>query len=254
MNLKRKTAIITGSASGIGAETTKAMAESGANLILLDINAEGLKAQKETLKKYPIEVITYAVDLMNYDEVQKTGAKIFEVCNRIDILANIAGGGGADGSKPISEINRETWDRIINLNMGITFNCTKLVIDKMIYQQSGRIINVSSAAGLRGGPAFGKGAYASSKAGVNGFTQTLAKELGPYGILVNAVAPGLCLTPLTHASNSSEAMDEFIKNKVPLKQYGDVSKIAKLIVFLASDDNQYMTGDIICVDGGLCMH
>jgi 3-oxoacyl-[acyl-carrier protein] reductase len=252
-NLQGKTAIITAAASGIGAETTKLMAENGADLVLMDINGDGLKKlQQESLNKYSIRAHSFAIDLTDYDAVQKLGAEIFKIYPRIDILVNVAGGGGPDGSVPIAELSREKWDRLIELNMGTMFNCTKMVISKMMEQKAGRIVNVSSAAGVRGGPVFGKGGYAAAKAGVNGFTQTLARELGPYGIYVNSIAPGLLETPMT-ANNPSEATKDFL-SRLPLRKIGDVGTVAKLIVFLASDDNQYISGDIICVDGGLCMH
>jgi 3-oxoacyl-[acyl-carrier protein] reductase len=253
MNLQGKTAIITAAASGIGAETAKAMAESGVDLVLLDINEAGLhKLQQESLNEYPVRVHCFANDLTDYDAVQRVGKEIYQVCARIDILINVAGGGGPNGSVPIAELSREKWDGLIELNMGTMFNCTKMVLPKMMEQKFGKIVNISSAAGVRGGPCFGKGGYATAKAGVNGFTQTLARELGPYGICVNSVAPGLLATPMT-ANNPSDATKDFLK-RLPLRKIGDAAKVAKLILFLASDDNQYITGDIICVDGGLCMH
>jgi 3-oxoacyl-[acyl-carrier protein] reductase len=252
MNLQGKTAIITAAASGIGAATAKAMAENGADLVLLDINEEGLKLQQEILKEYSAQVEIFAIDLTDYDAVQRVGKEIYKVCDRIDILVNVAGGGGPDGSVPIAELSREKWDRLIELNMGTMFNCTKMAMGKMMEQKSGKIINISSVAGVRGGPMSGKGGYAAAKAGVIGFTQTLARELGSYGIHVNVIAPGFHLTPMT-ANNSPEAI-QAIANSLPLRRAGDPAKLAQLIMFLASDDNQFITGDLICVDGGLCMH
>jgi 3-oxoacyl-[acyl-carrier protein] reductase len=252
MNLQGKTAVITGAASGIGAETAKAMAENGADLVLLDINEEGLKLQQEKLKKNSAKVSIFAVDLTDYNAVQKVGEKIFKVCDRVDILANIAGGGSPYGSKPIAELSREEWDKLISINLGTMFNCTKMVIGKMIEQKSGKIVNISSVAAVRGGPMDGKGGYATAKAGVIGLTQTLARELAPYGIHVNVVAPGLHMTPLT-VDKTPESMQANIA-KIPLRRTGDPVKLAQLIMFLVSDDNQFITGDLICVDGGVCMH
>lgn len=252
MSFQGKTAIITGAASGIGADTAKVMAENGINLVLLDINEEGLKLQQEKLKEYSVHIHNFPVDLTDYDAVRRVGKEIFKVCDRIDILANIAGGGGPDGSIPIAELSRKKWDRLIELNMGTMFNCTKMVIEKMMEQKYGKIVNISSVAGVRGGPMSGKGGYAAAKAGVIGFTQTLARELGPYGIFVNVIAPGFHLTPMT-ANNSPEAI-QTIANSLPLRRAGDPAKLAQLIMFLSSDDNQFITGDVICVDGGLCMH
>jgi 3-oxoacyl-[acyl-carrier protein] reductase len=253
MILRGKTAIVTAAAGGIGAETAKVLAENGADLVLLGLHKEKLnKLYKESLSKYSIRVHNFEVDLTDFEIVQKVGKEIFTVCDKIDILVNVAGGGGPDGSLPIAELSKEKWDRLIELNMGTMFNCTKMVIEKMIKQRSGKIVNISSAAGVRGGPVFGKGGYAAAKAGVNGFTQTLARELGPYGIHVNAIAPGLLATPMT-AQNPSDATRDFL-SRLPMRKIGDASKLARLILFLVSDDNQYITGDIICVDGGLCMH
>ena len=252
MTFTGKTAVITGAASGIGAETAEALAKNGANLVLFDINGEGLKVQREKLEQYSIKINCYTVDVTDYQAVQEVGKEVEKNCNRIDILTNIAGGGGPDATIPIAELSRETWDKLMDLNLGSMFNCTKIVVKKMMEQRSGRIVNISSVAGVRGGPQFGKGAYATSKAGVIGFTQTLARELGPYGILVNAIAPGFHLTAGTAFKPSNEM--QAIVNSLPLKRAGDISKLAQLILFLASDDNQYITGDLICADGGLCMH
>ena len=252
MNLHGKVAVITGAASGIGAETALAMAKEGADLILLDINEDGLKSRQEDLKQYSIKVSIYPVDLCDYKAVQEVGAEIDRTFAKIDILANIAGGGGPYGHKTIAELSRDSWDEIINLNLGTMFNCTKMVVEKMMEQKSGRIVNISSVAGVRGGPQFSKGGYATAKAGVIGFTKALARELGPYGILVNAIAPGFHMTSGTSVHGQEEI--QTIINNLPLKRIGDSSKLAKLLLFLASDDNQYITGDLICVDGGLCMH
>jgi 3-oxoacyl-[acyl-carrier protein] reductase len=251
-NLRGKTAVITGAASGIGAAAATAMAENGADLVLLDLNEEGLRLQQEKLKKYSAKVYIFAVNLADYDAAQKVGKEIFKVCDKIDILANIAAGGGSDGSKPIAELSRESWDKLINLSLGIVFNSTKMVLEKMMEQKYGKIVNISSVAGVRGGPMDGKGAYAAAKAGVIGLSQTMARELAPYGIYVNVVAPGLHITSMT-ADKTPESMRENIA-KIPLRCTGDPAKLAQLIMFLLSDDNQFITGDLICVDGGLCMH
>ena len=166
-----KTAVITGAASGIGAETAKAFAQGGADIILLDINHKGLMEQKERLKEYPVQIKIFSVDLTDYDAVQKVGFEIYKTYNKIDILINVAGG-GPDGEKPIAELSKESWDKLISINMGITFNCTKMVINKMIEQRSGKIINISSVAGVRGGPLDGRGGYAAAKAGIIGLSQT----------------------------------------------------------------------------------
>jgi len=251
MRLDGKIAMVTGAASGIGAATAEAMAASGADLALIDINEKGLLKLRGALSKYDRVIKTYTVDVTDYDIVQKAGKKIFSDFKKVDILVNCAGG-GKDAFLGFRELDLDSWDRQIKLNLDSTFYCTKVVIEKMIEQKSGKIINFSSVAGLRGGGMFGRGAYSTAKAGIVGLTKALARELGPYGIHVNAIAPGLHITPLTEI-NSKEAL-KAVEESLPLRCSGQPSKLAQLVVFLASDNAQFITGSVITVDGGFAMH
>lgn len=252
MRVDGKIAIITGAASGIGAATAEAMAASGADLALVDITEKGLLKIRESLFRYNNRRIkTYTVDVTNYNKVQKTGLKVFSDFKKVDILVNCVGG-GKEGTLGFRELEENSWDRQIKLNLNSTFNCVKMVIDKMIEQGSGKIINFSSVAALRGGGMFGKGAYSTAKAGIIGLTKALARELGPYGIHVNVVTPGLHITPLTQV-HSREAL-KAVEDSLPLRCSGQPEKLAQLVVFLASDNAQFITGSVITVDGGFAMH
>jgi len=251
LRLNGKVAMVTGSASGIGAAIAEAMAVSGADLALIDINEEGLLKIKETLSKYDRVIKTYTIDLTDYNIVQQTGKNIFLDFKKVDILVNCAGG-GKELTLNCRKLDSDSWDRQIKLNLYSAFNCIKAVIEKMIDQGSGKIINISSTAGLRGGGQIGKCAYSTAKAGIIGLTKAVARELGPYGIHVNAIAPGLHITPLTERIPKENL--KAIMDRLPLRGSGDPNKLAKLIVFLASDDAQFITGSVITVDGGYAMH
>ncbi|NSW92900.1 MAG: SDR family oxidoreductase [Firmicutes bacterium] len=251
MRMDGKTVIITGGASGLGAAIAEAMAKNGANLALLDINAEGLAKVKNQVSQYSTRVETYKVDVTDYKEVQKIGEIIYSDFDKVDVLVNCAGG-GKEIVLGFRELTEESWKRQIDLNLNSTFNCCKMVIENMIAQKSGKIINISSVAGLRGGGLLGRGAYSTAKAGVVGLTKALAKELGPFNVHAIAVAPGYHVTPLTE--NIAEDKKNAIMQQIPLNKAGDPKKLGELIVFLASDDAQFITGSLITVDGGYSMH
>ena len=252
MRLKNKNAIITGAASGIGASICEKFAEYGANLALWDINENGLEEMKKKFPKYNIKVEGYKTNVTDYHNVQEIGKRTIKDFGKIDILINCAGG-GKDLSLGFRELDDITWKNQIDLNLNSAFYCSKSVIEHMIEQRYGKIVNIASIAGMRGGGLLGKGAYSTAKAGVIGFTKALAKELGEFGIYVNTVAPGLHVTPLI-TGKIPEARIEEIKNSFPLKTAGDPEKLAELIAFLASDDAQFITGALLTVDGGYSMH
>lgn len=252
MKLKGRTAIITGAASGIGKAISEKFAEHGANLALWDLNMEGLNDLKQSLEKYGTRVECYQVNVTDYDETQACGKKVVGDYNKIDILINCAGG-GKDLSLGFRDLDANTWKNQIGLNLDSAFYCTKSIIENMIENKYGKIVNLSSVAGMRGGGLLGKGAYSTAKAGVIGFTKALAKEMAEFGIYANTVAPALHVTPLILGKMNTEEIDN-LKNSSLLKTAGDPEKLAELIVFLASDDAQFITGSLITVDGGYSMH
>lgn len=252
MKLKDRTAIITGAASGIGAAIAEKIAEHGAGVALWDINEKGLNEMKEKLSKYDVRVETYVTNVTDYDNVQIIGKNTILDFGHIDILVNCAGG-GKDLSLGFLELDEDSWGKQIDLNLNSVFYCCKSIIHHMVDRRYGKIINLGSVAGMRGGGLLGRGGYSSGKSGVIGFTKALAKEVGEYGIHVNTVAPALHVTPLITNSMSEERIEE-IKQSFPLKTAGDPEKLGELIAFLASDDAQFITGSLITVDGGYSMH
>lgn len=250
MNFNGKTVILTGAASGLGAAMVECFARCGADLALIDIDIIRLKMVKESLTAVKGTIRCYKADVTNYKEIQELGKKILNDFGKIDALVNCAGGG------PITigfrELEEESWNKLIDLNLNSVFNCCKMVAENMIEQKGGKIVNITSVAGLRGGGILGKAAYATAKAGIIGMTKALARELGEYGIHVNAVAPGIHITPLT--DKTPEERLEAIKSQLPLKCFGDPHKLAELVAFLASDSAQFITGSIYTADGGYSMH
>lgn len=249
--LKDKVAVVTGAASGIGAAIADRLAFHGAGVALLDINQEGLSEIQQRLEKaYNVQILTFAADVTNYDLLMETGNKIVDAFGKVDVLVNCAGGGKI--SMGFRDHDADSWKKQIELNLNSVFYCCKMVMEQMILQRSGKIINISSVAGLIGGGLLGRSAYATAKAGVSGMTKALARELGDFGIHVNTIAPGLHVTPLT--SIHGEDFISSVKEKLILKTAGEPEKLGELVAFLASDNSQFITGSMIVVDGGLAMH
>lgn len=257
MNFSGKTAVVTGAASGLGAEVAKAFAEAGANVALIDLNEQGVKAKEKELSGNGGTVKGFACDLTDFDAVQAIGRAVAETMGDVHILCNIAGANPASVNKKIIEQDKKGWDTVINLNLNIPFNCIRAFVPGMAERRYGKVVNISSVAGVRGGGLMGKGAYAAAKAGVLGLTKVLARETGEYGINVNCVAPGMHFTPLVKELNSDEGARDTVQrivDSLPLHTGGDPADLAQLFLFLASDSAKFMTGDVICCDGGYSMH
>ncbi len=252
MRLQNKIAIITGSAAGLGAAVAEKFAENGANIALWDMNEQGLQEMEEKLSQYGIKAKAYKTNVTDYDEVQERGQQVIKDFGRVDILINCAGG-GKDITLGFRELDKDSWKRQIDLNLNSAFYCTKAVIENMVENKYGKIVNFSSVAGLRGGGLLGKGAYSTAKAGVVGLTKAVAKEFAKYNIYANAIAPALHVTPLIKANLSNEQIEE-LKHSFLLDTSGDPSKLAELVVFLASDDAQFITAALYTVDGGFSFH
>jgi 3-oxoacyl-[acyl-carrier protein] reductase len=182
-------------------------------------------------------------DITSLPEVERMVDSLYEQCGRIDILVNNA---GVTKDELLLSMTPEDWEMVIKTNLGGLFNCTKAVAKYMMVQKSGRIINISSVAGERGGR--GQSNYAASKGGINAFTRSVAMELAPKKITVNAVAPGVVETEMS--STVIRRAKDIILDSVALKRLGQPEEIAKVVAFLASDDSSYITGEVIRVDGG----
>lgn len=257
MDFKNKTAVVTGAASGLGEAVARAYAVAGANVALIDLNADGVKAKREELSGHGGTIKGYACDLTDFDAVMKTGEDIRADFGQVHILNNIAGANPAPVNKLIIEQDKKGWDTVINLNLNITFNCVRSFVPDMVERKYGKVVNISSVAGVMGGGLMGKGAYAAAKAGVIGLSKVLAREVGEYGVNVNCVAPGMHFTPLVKELNTDEGARDTIQrivDQLPLHTAGDPDDLAQLFMFLSSDSAKFMTGDVICCDGGYSMH
>jgi meso-butanediol dehydrogenase/(S,S)-butanediol dehydrogenase/diacetyl reductase len=247
--LEGKVAIITGAANGIGRATAILFAAEGAKLVLADINEEGLKETLDLVKKEGGEATGQKTNVSVEEEVKALIDLTLNTYLQIDILCNNAGIGG-DMAKLESE-NEETWRRVYGVNvLGAVF-ASKHVAGHMMARKSGAIVNTSSVAGIRGGA--GGNAYSASKAALINFTQTSACDLGGYGVRVNAVCPGLIETGMTKRAFDyarSTGKIEKMGYRCELRRYGRPEEVAAAILFLASDDAGYITGQALPVDGG----
>ncbi|ELC8424099.1 TPA: 3-oxoacyl-[acyl-carrier-protein] reductase [Clostridium perfringens] len=245
--LKDKVAIVTGGTRGIGRAIALKLADHGANIVInyrnSDKEAEELKA---ILEEKGVKVLAVKCDISNFEDSKNLMDKCKEVFGKIDILVNNA---GITKDTLIMRMKEEDFDNVIDVNLKGTFNCAKHASAIMLKQRFGKIINMTSVVGIAGNA--GQVNYAASKAGVIGLTKSLAKELGSRGITVNAVAPGFINTDMT-ASLSEKVKEEASKN-IPLKRLGDPEDVANLVRFLASDAANYITGQVINVDGGMVM-
>ena len=251
MSLNGKTALVTGASTGIGAASAIALARAGANVAVnycrSEQAAQNVVSEIESLDRRALLV---RADVKSADEVDAMIDKVNSTFDGIDILFNNAG--SLVARCHIAEMSEELWDEIMNLNMKGVFLPTRRVIGAMVERGWGRIINNASVAGQHGGGP-GAAAYATSKAGVIGFTRGLGKELATTGVTVNAVAPGLIETPF-HDKFTDQDKRKALLSHVPMARWGQPDEIASAVVFLAGEGSSYMTGQTITIDGGWYMH
>lgn len=246
MRLKDKVALVTGGGRGIGKAIVLALAREGADIVACDINLENLKEVANEIEKLGRRVLALKTDVSKASEVNELIKIALDKFTKIDILVNNA---GITRDNLILRMSEEDWDQVIDINLKGAFNCLKAVARPMMKQRSGRIINIASVVGMMGNP--GQANYAASKAGIIGLTKSAAKELAPREINVNAIAPGFIKTAMTEALG--DEIKERLTSRIPLKRLGEVTDVANLVVFLASDDASYITGEVIKVDGGMLM-
>ena len=243
----RKTVLVTGSSSGIGKEIARILAKDYDVILHYNSNENSTRLLKEELdKEYNRDYLMVKCDLSKEDEIDNMLDIIYNRYNNIDILINNA---GITKDMLLMRMKPEDFNEVINVNLIGTFNMTKNVINYMMKERKGRIINVSSVVGISGNA--GQTNYASSKAGIIGFTKSLAKEVASRNILVNAIAPGFIQTDMTNILKEN-VKDEIAKT-IPLKRMGTAKDVANVVKFLVSEDSSYITGQVIQVDGGMLM-
>lgn len=246
-DLSDKTAIITGGSRGLGKEMAEGLAEAGANLMLCARREEWLAPTVEEFRGRGFNVESHLCDVSNSEQVQAVVDKTVETFGAVDILINNAG--ISWGARP-EQMPLEKWQKVLSVNLTGTFLFAQIAGREMLKREYGRIINVSSVSGLRSathGPHYA--GYAASKAGLFGLTRELAASWGNFGIRVNAIAPGFFHSRLADAS--IEQVESSIKERNPIPRVGDEGELKGVAVFLASDASNYITGQIIVVDGGM---
>src|SRR5438876_4072143 len=249
-DLKGKVALITGASSGIGRATAEAFAECGASVAInYHQNEAGAEAVRAKIEAASGKAVAVQADVTRAADVQELVQRTVNDLGPIDILVNNAG--SLVERLKILELTEECWDKVVNLNLKSAFLCSQAVAASMMERNSGAIVNVSSIAGRNGG-ALGSIHYSTAKGGLITFTKGLAKELGPFGVRVNAVSPGVIDTPY-HEQFSSPEMMKTYAGMIPLGRIGKPAEVAKVICFLASEASSYLVGETIEINGGMFM-
>jgi NAD(P)-dependent dehydrogenase (short-subunit alcohol dehydrogenase family) len=241
-------AVVTGAASGIGKAVAERLALDGCNVVILDIHEEGGKQVAAEIRERGKQATFIALDVTREADVQKTFQRIISDHSRIDVLVNVAG--GSLHRHKIEEFPLEHWQAVIDVNLTSTFLCCRAVVREMKNQKSGAIVNISSDIGFSGDA--GRSAYAAAKAGIVGFSKTLALELAPYNVRANVVAPGRIATKRVRATYS-DAEWEAAAKRIPLGHAGEPEDIAEAVAFLASEFSRHMTGQTLHINGGRIM-
>lgn len=242
-----KTALITGATRGIGKQIALTLAQNGYDIAInYRTENEALKETKKQIEEKGVKCLAVQGDVSNFEDCERFVKEIIEEYGKIDVLVNNA---GITKDTLLMRMKKEDFEEVIDTNLVGTFNVTKNVISNMMKARSGRIINISSVVGVSGNA--GQTNYSASKAGMIGFTKSLAKEVASRGILVNAVAPGFIETGMTDVLK--EDIKEEIAKSIPLKRMGTTQDVANLVKFLAGEDSTYITGQVINVDGGMLM-
>ena len=252
MNLNGKCALVTGSSRGIGKSIALTLAEHGANIALNYVedregkNYRDTQSVTETITRKGKKVALFEADVGNYERVASMIDKVEQIFGTIDILINNA---AILRDKTLKKMSRDEWDSVININLNGVFNCSHAVIEKMLKNVWGRIINIASISGQIG--LFGQTNYSASKAGVMGFTKALAREVAAKNITVNAIAPGMVETEMAQEIPPN-VREEFLK-QIPMGRFAQPHEIAESIVFLVSDKASYITGQVLHINGGWFM-
>ena len=243
-----KVALITGGSRGIGEKIAEKFAAEGYNLVINYVsNIENVEELEAKIKgNSNIEILFVQADVTSFESCENMINKAIEKFGHIDVVVNNA---GITKDGLLMRMKEEDFDKVINVNLKGTYNVTKNVISHMMKQKNGRIVNISSVVGVSGNA--GQANYAASKAGIIGFTKSVAKELASRNILANCVAPGFIKTDMTDVL--SDSVKESINAQIPLKKMGTAEEVAKAVYFLGNEENTYITGQVLNVDGGMLM-
>ena len=247
MKLKENVAIVTGGSRGIGRVISLAFAKEGANVVIIHLEREEeAKEVINEIKAMGRRSMAFQVDVRDFEKINKTVKEVIDTFGRIDILVNNA---GITRDVTLKKMSKEVWSEVIDVNLNGVFNCTKAVINHMRERRTGRVINISSIMGFTGN--IGQTNYAAAKSGIIGFTKALAKEVARVGIAVNAIAPGFINTDMM--KTIPENIKKQLLEQIPMGRFGEPYEVAKVAVFLASEDASFITGTVIHVNGGLYM-
>jgi len=246
MNLSDKVAIVTGSGRGIGRAIALKLAEVGAMVVVSDILEKEAEAVAKEIKAAGGQSLAVMADVSSAADVARLVEATIKACGRIDILVNNA---GIARDQLLVRMSEEDWDRVLDVDLKSVFLCTKAVLRPMLKKRWGRIISLSSIAGVMGNP--GQANYASAKAGIIGFTRTVAREVGSHSITVNAIAPGFIETEMTRQIKEEQRQE--IKKLIPLNRFGTPQDVAEAVAFLASEEAGYITGQVLGVNGGMAI-
>ena len=243
---EQRLAVVTGAGRGIGRAIVLELLKQGRIVAGLDINEEQLKELEKVVKEAGFSVITKKVDITDTPKLTEILESLASEHGGIGILVNNA---GITRDKLMMQMNEDDFDRVMNINLKAAFMAITVALRSMVRNKFGRIVNMSSVAGVMG--QAGSSNYAASKAGLIGMTKTIAREVGKKNITANCIAPGFIMTEMTAVL--PDAVKEAAKEVIPVRRFGQVEDVAKAVAFLSNDDSGYITGQVLCVDGGMAM-
>ena len=246
IEMNGNTAVVTGAGRGIGRDIAMALAGRGADVAVLDVDIEGAKDTAGLIEEAGQGSIAVKCNVADYTEVQECVKEVLGWRDQIHILVNNA---GITRDNLLLRMKEDEWDAVIRINLTGTFNMTKVVTKHMFKKRFGRVVNIASVIGQMGNA--GQSNYAASKAGIIGFTKSVAKEFAPRGVTANAIAPGFIDTPMTAVL--PEDVQEQMRRMIPLGRFGTGSDVANVVLFLVSELGAYVTGQVINCDGGMVM-
>ena len=245
-NLEGKTALVTGASRGIGRAICVRLAQEGANVVGVDIDLDVMDETAEKVRAEGVEFLAVQGNVVHLEEMKDAVSQAMDEFGSLDVMVNNA---GITRDNLLIRMKEADWDAVIDINLKGVFNCIQAAARPMMKQRAGRIINIASVVGIIGNA--GQANYSASKGGVIALTKTSARELAARGVAVNAVAPGFIETPMTEKL-SDEAREASLE-QIPFRRYGKAEDVAAVVSFLAGPDASYMTGQVLCVDGGMVM-